>query len=786
MPFIGETSIRTGAAGAGGADLGDDPGQSAMFDSASSTTITTTFGSAATNTKKYSIAFMMRVTAFGATRGIVSGEATISDFESLFLNSSDQLEWQVQVNGGSSYGRRSTMLFRDPGWYHILFTVDTTVPESIMYVNGVEIATSTIYSGEIPLNTDLEMFDNGTPLTIGEFSGGYFNGLLCDLCLGDGQVWTPSDFGHFSTTHPDVWVYDNYSGAFGDNGRRLQFATNTNFGDDTSGNASDLTANNMGTDHQVSDTPTDNLTALSALGPNAGTLSNGGKVHSGSSSWTRSTLAIPVAGGGIWYFEAVTTFTGGFSFGFIGSDNADTDPNSTGTDIVTYVDNNRKNVDGTVSSYGSGFSSGHRIGCELDLDNNEVRFYNNAGTSLGTISKTWTSPAVQFVVRTNTDTIVCDFDDADWSHTPTAGALALRQANLPNVVTDLGGVDLPNEHFNTILWQGNASIRSITGVGFQPDLLWIKDRDNAANFSNSITDAVRGVTKHIYTDSTRAELTSTGSQDITSFDSDGFSLAAVNTNILHNASGVDYVGWNFLANGAGAANSDGTISSTVSVSSTGAWSMGTYVGTGALGTIGHGLPGAPDMIIVKNLDQGDDWCVYHIGTASDPETDITYLNLSLATQDSHFFWNDTAPTSSVFTINTGVAVNTLNENYFFIAFRSVPGICKVGSHIGNGSADGPYIDCGFAPAFIMSKSVGVGSWIMLDRARPGYNPTGNYLYADLTNAEAGVGGEYIDMLSSGIKIRTTGAGINSSSVKYIDLIIAESAIGGGIPFPNAR
>jgi len=214
--------------------------------------------------------------------------------------------------------------------------------------------------------------------------------------------------------------------------------------------------------------------------------------------------------------------------------------------------------------------------------------------------------------------------------------------------------------------------------------------------------------------------------------------------------------------------------------------MGTYVGTGALGTIGHGLPGAPDMIIVKNLDQGDDWCVYHIGTASDPETDITYLNLSLATQDSHFFWNDTAPTSSVFTINTGVAVNTLNENYFFIAFRSVPGICKVGSHIGNGSADGPYIDCGFAPAFIMSKSVGVGSWIMLDRARPGYNPTGNYLYADLTNAEAGVGGEYIDMLSSGIKIRTTGAGINSSSVKYIDLIIAESAIGGGTPFPNAR
>jgi len=792
--FDEHQNVIMGAAGAGGADLGDPIENSIRLNDDDSAHTAKTFSTGSAQTTFCASAWVKRGNLGLFAPAIMGSYKDSNNLCMVYFNSSNNLVVICKSAGAFSTNMTTSTVFRDThGWYHVYFQVDSTTGDSSVWVNNVEQP----LQGPTKNNTsDTYTFGENVQHWVGRINNGagsnyYFDGEIAECHLVIGSTLSPESFGRYSASHPNVWVPITPSGiTYGSNGFHLDFAvapgTGNGAGTDVSGNGNHFTDSGLTADDQLSDTPTDNLTTLSPLSPNAGTLSNGNKVHSGGSSWARSTLAIPVAGGGIWYFETVTTFTGGFAFGFIGSDNGEADPTGGGTDIVTYVDNNRKNVDGTVSSYGSGFSSGHRIGCELDLDNNEVRFYNNAGTSLGTISKTWTSPAVQFVVRTNTDTIVCDFDDADWSHTPTAGALALRQANLPNVVTDLGGADLPNEHFNTVLWQGNATIRSITGVGFQPDLLWIKDRDNASNFSNSITDAVRGVTKHIYTDSTRAELTSTGSQDITSFDSDGFSLAAVNTNIVHNGSGVNHVGWNFLANGAGAGNSDGTISSTVSVSPTGAWSIGTFTGTGAAGTVGHGLPGAPECFIIKNTGAAESWPVYHNGIASDAETDVLFLNNSSAASDSAVYWNDTAPASSVFTVSTDNSVNASGATMFFIAFRSVPGICKVGSHIGNGSADGPYIDCGFAPAFIMSKSVGVGSWIMLDRARPGYNPTGNYLYADLTNAEAGVGGEYIDMLSSGIKIRTTGAGINSSSVKYIDLIIAESAIGGGIPFPNAR
>ena len=786
--FDEHQNVIMGAAGAGGTDLGDPIENSIRLNDDDSAHTAKTFSTGSAQTTFCASAWVKRGNLGLFAPAIMGSYKDNNNLCMVYFNSSNNLVVICKSAGAFSTNMTTSTVFRDTnGWYHVYFQVDSTTGDSSVWVNNVEQP----LQGPTKNNTsDTYTFGENVQHWVGRINNGagsnyYFDGEIAECHLVIGSTLSPESFGRYSASHPNVWVPITPSGiTYGSNGFHLDFAvapgTGNGAGTDVSGNGNHFTDSGLTADDQLSDTPTDNLTTLSPLSPNAGTLSNGNKVHSGGSSWARSTLAIPVAGGGIWYFETVTTFTGGFAFGFIGSDNAETDPTGGGTDIVTYVDNNRKNVDGTVSSYGSGFSSGHRIGCELDLDNNEVRFYNNAGTSLGTISKTWTSPAVQFVVRTNTDTIVCDFDDADWSHTPTAGAVALRQANLPNVVTDLGGVDLPNEHFNTVLVTGDATNdRAITGMGFASDLLVYKKR--SASLSWKVQDVIRGVNNVLYFDASNAEQVEAGFDTIN--DADGFTI---NNASNANDSGATYAAYGWLMGGAGAANSDGSISSTVSVSSTGAWSMGTYVGTGALGTIGHGLPGAPDMIVVKNLDQGDNWCVYHIGTASDPETDITYLDLTLATQDSPFFWNDTAPTSSVFTINTGVAVNTLNENYLFIAFRSVPGICKVGSYTGNLNADGPYVDCGFTPAFTIIKNASSAqSWEINDSARDTYNPVSAILAADSSGAESTLA--VLDYVSTGFKIRTgSSVGYNGSGNTLIFLAIAESAIGGGIPFPTAR
>ena len=188
------------------------------------------------------------------------------------------------------------------------------------------------------------------------------------------------------------------------------------------------------------------------------------------------------------------------------------------------------------------------------------------------------------------------------------------------------------------------------------------------------------------------------------------------------------------------------------------------------------------MIIVKDLDTAStSWPVYHEYAASDAETDNLVLNTTAALFDDATKWNDTAPTSTVFSIGTNSTVNANTKRYFFITFRSVAGVCKVGSYIGNGNADGPYIDLGFKPAFFMAKSTGVENWVMLDNQRPNYNPTGGYLFANLTNVEAGLGSEYTDFLSSGIKLRTTGASANSSGVTYIYLAMADIGGNGTLP-----
>lgn len=330
-------------------------------------------------------------------------------------------------------------------------------------------------------------------------------------------------------------------------------------------------------------------------------------------------------------------------------------------------------------------------------------------------------------------------------------------------------IDKPSDYFNTKLYTGNGSTNAITGVGFQPDLIWIKDRDTSGN-SHIWTDSVRGNTKNIYSNLTNAEGTKT--DRVTSFDSDGFTLGA-DASQGANDSGSSQVSWNWLASNTTTSNTDGSITSTVSANTTSGFSIVSYTGTGnANETVGHGLGVAPSMIIVKRRtgDAGD-WRCYHKSLGEDY---LIRLNLTNASLDNPS-WNDTAPTSSVFSIGTNGDVNTSGGNHIAYCFADTS-MSKMGSYTGNGSTNGSYIHLGFKPAWIMVKrtSASGDNWIMFDNKRDEFNVTERKLEANDSGAEAISASHKVDFLSNGFKMRAIGAGSNASGSTYIYMAFAEN------------
>jgi hypothetical protein len=335
----------------------------------------------------------------------------------------------------------------------------------------------------------------------------------------------------------------------------------------------------------------------------------------------------------------------------------------------------------------------------------------------------------------------------------------------------------PSDYFNTVLYTGNYSTQSITGVNFQPDLVWIKSRSSAE--SHVLTDVIRGTGGNLYTNANSAEDTGV-TTGVTSFDSDGFSLGANNG---FNSSGNTFASWNWKANGTGVSNTDGSITSTVSANTTSGFSIVSWTGTGSALTVGHGLGETPKMIIVKNRSSSlTTWQVYHHKLSSTPETSYIYLQLTQGARHNYpGFWNSTAPTSSFFNIGTDGDVNTSGENMIAYCFAEKKGFSKFGSYTGNGSTDGTFIYTGFKPAFVIQKqsSADGESWMMKDNKRETGNQTDANLYPNATNVEGDTNG--IDLLSNGFKCRTSSAGSNTSGATYIYIAFAEEPLVGDNP-----
>ena len=315
----------------------------------------------------------------------------------------------------------------------------------------------------------------------------------------------------------------------------------------------------------------------------------------------------------------------------------------------------------------------------------------------------------------------------------------------------------PGDYFNTKLYTGNGSTQSITGVGFQPDWTWIKGRGSAT--SHQVYDVIRGATKRLVTQNSNAEDTATNG--LTAFDSDGFSLG---TDSSSNGSSATYVGWNWKANGAGSANTDGSISSTVSANITAGFSIVSYTGTGANATVGHGLGAVPKIIVVKKLNGSPNWAVYHTSIGA---TKYLELNATSASQTATAVFNDTEPTSSVFSIGTDNKTNGSSGNYIAYCFAEKKGYSKFGKYTGNGNADGTFVYTGFKPAFLMIKPNAVENWHIFDNTRSPINAVQKDLRPNLSNAESDGSSAAMDFLSNGFKFRNSDADYNTSGREYI-------------------
>jgi len=330
-------------------------------------------------------------------------------------------------------------------------------------------------------------------------------------------------------------------------------------------------------------------------------------------------------------------------------------------------------------------------------------------------------------------------------------------------------INKSSEYFNTVLYTGNGSTNAITGVGFQPDWVWIKNRPDVRE--HQIYDSIRGVTKVIGSDRTSAE--ATVSNGLTAFGSDGFTVGS-DANV--NDSGDSHVSWNWLASNTTASNTDGSITSTVSANTTSGFSVVSFTGTGANATVGHGLGSAPEMIILKNRDSAENWIV---GNTSLDWTKYLALNLTDATTTASNIWQNTAPTSSVFSIGDSGKVNGSGNGMVAYCFAEKKGFSKFGSYTGNGSTDGTFVYTGFKPAWVMIKctSSGTTQWRMYDDKRDTYNPVYKELNANTSDAE-NASTRYHDFLSNGFKMRDTNINTNGSGSTYIFMAFAENPLVG--------
>ena len=702
----------------------------------------------------------------------------------IYFNTSNKFVFFGRLSSSIKANFESSAVYRDvSSWYHIVVLVDTTQAVSTdrvkIYINGSQVTdfgTATYPS----LNDDLPYNSNSFVHYIGKARGdaaAYIDGYLAEVNFIDGQALTPSDFGETNLL-TNQWIPKKYVGTYGTNGFYLNFSDSASLGADSSGNGNNFTPTNLAATDQNLDSPTNNFCTLNPLSVSpafaltAGTnLSEGNLRETGSNVEAHGTFGVT---SGKWYFELCNN-GGGYNNDAVGYFKEGTSYELVYRDGALFYSN------GSSSSYGATWQTvGDIVGVALDLDAGTLDFYKNnvsQGTAVTGLTDGATYvPMVYARDSAATSDLIANFGQdssfagtktaqnntdgngkGDFYYTPPSGYLALCTANLPDP-----SIADPTAYFNTVLYTGNGSTQSISGVGFQPDFVWLKERSSTSG--HRFTDAVRGAGYSMASESTDAE--NYASNRITSFDSDGFSLGNAGA---FNESSQTYVAWNWKAdNTSGSSNTDGSTTSTVSANTTAGFSIVTCTTLAGTQTVGHGLSQAPDIVIQKSRNTAQSWYVYY--DFVDGSQDYLTLNSTAAAAA----WGGSAATSTVFYENWSAGVDLI-----CYCFHSVEGYSKFGSYIGNGANDGPFVYTGFRPAFVMIKRTdSTGGWSMADSARPEYNPA----VALQANTAVVEFGSDLDITSNGFKVRTTWVERNASGGTYIYMAFAESPF----KYSNAR
>ena len=796
--------------------------------------------SSAGNRRTYTISVWAKIIDNNNYRAII-GAGGGSNRDRLQIFNDDKIVFNL--NDGSDAYLRTNRVVRDPSaWYHLVVGVDTTQGTASnrikLYVNGVQ---ETSFTNETypSQNYDCRL-NNNIETYIGNSSANnlYFEGYLAEFNFIDGSQLTPSSFG-YTESQTGLWRPKRYEGAYGTNGFHLEFKNNSStsaLGTDTSGNGNNFTLNNFAVSDSMPDTPTNNFATYDPLAESGGSYSEGNLKVVSTADPASSTIGFT---SGKFYFEVYVDATNNMYIGVIPIDFGLNPGRGGGWNhgAIAYKANGdqyslKAGQSSVSASYGASYTAGDIIGCAVDIDNDTITFYKN-GVSQGN-----TTNGVSYISPTGAkdqtygSIIYCNGGNnimranfgqdstfqgtvsaggnkdasglGDFKYAVPSGYNALCSKNLP---LNVSSIIKPQKHFDTLTYTGNAGTdHDITGLEFQPDLVWIKSRSQGSS-NHGIVDSVRldsGSHPMLYPNLTNAEtgggnyFTLTTSSGRDPFLPDGFIL---NNNSSGNNNGSTYVAWCWKAGGgtsssnpfmidgkpyataAAAGLNGGTANPTgASVNTKAGFSIVTYTATNNQNvSYSHGLNQAPEMIIIKDRDNTRNWGVYY--TINGTNTNWMILN-SDAVQGN----NDSGVTP------TGGSNNTymyLHQDYFapsynsfanggndgsskMIAYmwHSVSGYSKFGTYKGNSNANGTFVHVGFRPAWLMIKrTTGADAWVIYDNKRDSDNVMRNRL-APNTNANDAAD-DAIDFLSNGFKWRINSGLRNDSSHTYIFMAFAE-------------
>lgn len=774
MSVIG-SNILAGASGQGGEYT---LARSLRFRSDASANLYKNISTTATDRKKFTYSTWVKLGNLGTGVQVVANHT--GDDWIYFVNNKLYFEFTGAI-------LVTTQVFRDPSaWYHIMCVCDTTQATSTdrmkIYVNGSQV---TSFTSNTPpaLNYQSTFMTTGNNY-IGCYNGSFyfFDGYMAETHHIDGQALTPSSFGQTSPT-TGVWQPKKYAGTYGTNGFYLPFTNNsttTTLGNDFSGNGNNWTANNISltagaTYDSMTDVPTltsatvANYCVLNPLDATSGTSITNGNLNVTTATdnfgLTKGTIWVS---SGKWYWEITVN---GTTSATLNADIGITNGTETYVGQVGgygYASSSGSKVNSGVSeAYGASYTTNDIIGVAFDSTAGTITFYKNGvsqGQAYSGISGLFT-PAVSDLNVDRGTLYTANFGQRPFAYTPPTGFVALNTFNLPTPTIGATASTQANKYFDATLYTGTGSALTVTNAGsMQPDLVWIKSRSSVTN--NNLTDSIRGVDKILFSNSANGEATFSGG--LSSFNSNGFSLATGGDSGF-SANGSTYVGWQWKANGTGVSNTAGSITSTVSANTSSGFSVVTYTLNNSTFTVGHGLGVAPKMIIVKNRDAGNNWDVYHSATGAGVRLQ---LNSTAGSQSSTQVWNNTAPTSTVFSGDSAWWTNPSTSRLVAYCFAEVAGYSKFSSYAGTGSTN--FIYTGFKPKFIMIKvTTSAGRWEMFDISRSPYNPSNSRLAANESSAEV-TNYASPDFLSNGFKLNSAVGYTNDSGQTYLYMAFAEN------------